>query len=344
VNGDGKLDIASGLFIYLNPGGEMAGRWTQVILPGGAHVFATLDVDDDAFVDLIAQKDNGANETTDLYWLEATDKNGADWAAPILIGSVPGATEPEGSQGYTVAQINADGPPQIVVNSPKGLFYFTVPASNPEAGSWQRTFIAPSDSEEGIGLADIDADGDLDISFTTALKQVEWASNPGDGAGDWDVFVIGAFTEAAWLDRCAAGDLNGDGRVDIMVTEENIGSAPDARSFWWEQPAAAANSPNWIRHTIASQYTTNSMDLGDVDDDGDADIVLAEHRGTKRIAVFANDGHGDLTAYFVDEGKESHLGARLVDLDSDGDLDLVSIAYDQFNEIHLWRNESSHSQ
>jgi hypothetical protein len=84
----------------------------------------------------------------------------------------------------------------------------------------------------------------------------------------------------------------------------------------------------------------NSMDTGDVDRDGDVDIVLAEHRGTKRIAVWANDGHGGFNAHRVDEGKESHLGGRLVDLDADGDLDLVSIAYDTFSEIHLWRNDS----
>jgi hypothetical protein len=343
VNGDGKLDIASGPFVYLNPGGTMTGNWTQVNLPGDVHVFATLDVDGDNFADLIAQKDNGANNTTDIYWVEAARVDGTDWAMPILIGSVPRATEPEGSQGYAVAQINAGGRPEIIVNSPQGLYYFTVPSSNPEAGDWPRTFIAQNNSEEGIGVADIDGDGDLDVSFTTAnVKEVKWARNPGDGSGDWDVFVIGTFPEADWLDRCAATDLNGDGRVDIIVTEENTGTAPDAQAYWWEQPAAGATSPDWVRHAITTQYTMNSMDTGDVDRDGDADIVLAEHRGTKRIAVWANDGQGNFTAHLVDQGKESHLGGRLVDLDGDGDLDLVSIAYDTFNELHLWRNDSLH--
>jgi hypothetical protein len=341
VNGDGKLDIASGPFVYLNPGGPMTNPWTQITLPGNAHAFATLDVDGDNFPDLIAQKDNVNNGTIDIDWIEAANVTGTSWAAPVLIGNVPRGTEPEGFQGSAIAQLVTGGRPEVIVNSPQGLYYFTVPAANPGAGNWPRTFIAANDSEEGIGVADMDNDGDLDITFTHGNPpEVKWVRNPGDGSGNWSVFTIGTFPEADWPDRCAAADLNGDGRVDIIVTEENSGTAPDALACWWEQPTGGATNANWVRHTLTTQYTMNSMDVGDVDKDGDIDIVLAEHRGTKRIAVWANDGLGNFTEHRVDEGKESHLGGRLVDLDGDGDLDLVSIAYDAFNLLHLWRNGS----
>jgi hypothetical protein len=340
VNHDGNLDIASGPFVYLNPGGDMTGSWEQITLPGEAHVFAALDVDGDAFIDLIAQKDNEAAGTTNLYWLEAADAEGTEWASPVLIGNVPRSEHPEGSQGYAIARIDADGRPNIVFNTPKGLFYFAVPASDPEVGGWRRVFIAPGDSEEGIGIADIDDDGDLDIAFTTGAKEVKWARNPGDGSGEWEVFVAGTFPEAEWPDRTAAEDLNGDGRVDIIVTEENGGTEPDAQAYWWEQPATGTTSTGWDRHLIATRHTLNSMDVGDIDRDGDTDIVLAEHRGPKRISIWANDGRGAFAEHPVDAGRESHLGARLVDLDDDGDLDLVSIAYDAFEELHLWRNDN----
>jgi len=42
----------------------------------------------------------------------------------------------------------------------------------------------------------------------------------------------------------------------------------------------------------------------------------------------------------IDRGKESHLGARLFDLDADGDLDLVSHAWDRWQDLHLWRNDT----
>jgi hypothetical protein len=341
VNGDSQLDIASGPFVYFNPGPPMTGAWAQVPLPNSVHAFATLDVDGDNLADLIAQQDNSGANRTDIFWLEATNAAGTAWKTPILIGDVPRSEHPESFQGYRVVQLIAGGRPEILINSPQGLYFFSVPATNPEVGNWPRTFIAANNSEEGVGVADLDGDGDLDISFTRANPhEVRWARNPGDGSGNWSVFTIGTFPEADWPDRCEAADLNGDGRADIIVTEENAGGSPDALACWWEQPATGATNANWPRHTITTQYTMNSLDVADVDKDGDVDLVLAEHRGTKRIAVWANNGLGNFTEHRVGEGRESHLGGRLIDLDSDGDLDLVSIAYDDFTKLHLWRNDS----
>jgi len=338
---DGDLDIASGPFLYLNPGAPLTNPWTQVPLPEGVHAFATLDVDGDSFADLIAQKDNGGANRIDIFWVEAANAEGTSWATPIAIGEVPRSEHAEGFQGYRVAQLIAGGRPEIAVSTMQGLYFFRVPETNPDTGNWPRTTMAANDSDENVGVADLDGDGDLDISFTTGnSKQVKWARNPGDGGANWSVFTIGSFPEADWIDRCEAADLNGDGRIDIVATEENAGSAPDALACWWEHPAGGATTADWVRHTVTTQYTMNNLDVADMDRDGDPDLVLAEHRGTERIAVWANDGQGAFAERRVGAGHESHLGGRAVDLEGDGDLDLVSIAYDDFTKLHLWRNDS----
>jgi hypothetical protein len=38
--------------------------------------------------------------------------------------------------------------------------------------------------------------------------------------------------------------------------------------------------------------------------------------------------------------KESHLGTLLFDMDSDGDLDILSIAWNNYRFLHLWRNDA----
>jgi hypothetical protein len=336
VDRDGRLDIASGPLVYLHPGRAANGEWTQAALPGGVHAFASLDVDGDRLADLIAQRTNAAEGRIDLFWLEAADTTGRNWREPVAIGHVPPSDHPEGFQGSQVAQLAPGGRPEVAASTMQGVFYFEIPAQ-PAAGDWPRTFVAANDSDEGIGVADVDGDGRLDVAFTSGRsKQVRWARNPGHGRGDWQVFTVGEFPEADYPDRCAAADLNGDGRVDLIVTEENPGQAPDALACWWEQPATGATTGPWKRHVLATGHTFNSLDVGDVDGDGDSDVVLAEHRGRKRIALWRNDGRGRFGEQPVGQGHESHLGARLADLDGDGDLDLVSIAYDGFQELHVW--------
>ncbi|MHC1769399.1 MAG: FG-GAP repeat domain-containing protein [Verrucomicrobiia bacterium] len=340
VDGDGDLDIASGPFAYLNPGSPMTNAWPQVALPGGIHAFVTLDVDGDRSADLIGQKDNPAEKRIDLFWVEATNAAGTAWEAPRFIGHVPRSDHPEGFQGYRVAQIVAGGNPEIVLSTMQGIYYLSVPLTSSANGHWPLTLVAPNDSDEGIGVADIDGDNHLDISFTSGnSKEVKWARNPGHGTPNWRVFAVGSFPEADWPDRCEAADLNGDGRVDIVVTEENAGKAADALACWWEHPAPP--NAKWRRHTISTQFTMNSMDVADMDHDGDPDLILAEHRGPRRIAVWENSGRGSFAERLVGEGHESHLGGRISDLDGDGDLDLASIAYDDSTKVHLWRNDRS---
>ena len=56
--------------------------------------------------------------------------------------------------------------------------------------------------------------------------------------------------------------------------------------------------------------------------------------------MLENDGQGRLREHVIDHGKESHLGTLLFDLDGDGDLDILSVAWDEYRFLHLWRNDA----
>jgi hypothetical protein len=167
-----------------------------------------------------------------------------------------------------------------------------------------------------------------------------WWANPGGLEPDWPKQTVGETTHA--VDRVVAVDLNGDGRTDVAVSEERYpGQEPDANLWWYEASKRGA----FTRHHLVEQYSMNNLDAGDVDGDGDVDLVTGEHKGPHlRAQVFENDGAGVFTVREIDRGKECHLGMRLFDLDADGDLDILGHAWDHYPSLHLWRSEGTPSE
>lgn len=336
INRDGRKDIVSGRYWYRNPGGELTGAWTQsAAFPNSVHAVLTMDVDSDSLSDVIATKTEGSRLV--LYWLEATNSAGTAWNA-VNIGSVPAASHTLGSQGYRTANVRPGGQQEILISSLGGIWYFQVPAS-PATNAWTSVQVSANPSDEGFDVVDVNRDGYLDVVAGTGdSKRVEWYRNPGTGGSYWTSVVVGNMNEAVYPDRFASADLNGDGRVDIVATEEN-GQTSGARTFWWQAPGDPT-TPNWTRRTLTTQGTTNSLDLADMDADGDIDIVLGEHRGSLKMAYWKNSGTGTFSERVVGTGNESHLGGRVVDIDGDGDQDIVSIAWDAPQNLHLWRNDA----
>lgn len=336
VTGDDFRDIVAGRYFYRNPGGDMSAPWERVDLGINVDGMLFVDVDGDRFGDIIA------TSLPDVYWVEAQDQQGSAWKA-IKIGELP-ATSHVNGQGYAKAQIVKGAREEPLLATGEGVFYYVIPR-NPESEKWTAVHAAPEASDEGFAAADVDGDGEADIvaGFRTGEKegegmQVRWWKNPGNGEGNWKSFAIGNTTFDA--DRIGVADLNGDGKKDVIVSEERYpGPDPDASLYWYEQPDDPATG-EWIRRTVVTQYSLNNLDVADMDGDGDVDIITAEHKGPLlRVQIWQNDGAGNFTLREVDKGKESHLGARVADLNNDGAMDIISIGWDRYQYLHVWRND-----
>lgn len=330
-HGNGLKDIVSGRYFYRNPGGDMTGKWERTDFGANLDACLVVDVDGDEFADVIAM------ELPNIFWLEATDRRATAWTKRV-VATAP-RTKHVNSQGFTTGQVIPGGKPELVFATEDGIFYFEIPAS-PDAGNWPRTLITKDASDEGIDLADIDGDGLLDLVAGNNEKYLAWWKNPGHGRGPWTRHIIGT-TAPHPVDRVRARDMNGDGRIDIVVTEERSpGREPDANLYWFEQPADPTTD-NWVRRRLLTTWSLNNLDVADVDHDGDFDVVTGEHKGKDyKLHLFENDGRGSFTARVIGRGHESHLGTQFADLDGDGDLDLVSIAWDNYKFLHVWRNDA----
>ena len=336
LDGDGDLDVVSGRYAYKNPGGDMSAGWDRTVLPANADANFIMDADGDGRAEILAQA------LPNIYWFEATSPAATSYNSTIAANNIP-STGHGSSQGYALAELSAGGQKEYALTNGQGLHYLQVPA-NPEAGNWPTVRITSQSPEEGLDLGDIDGDGHNDaiawVGTGSGSSFLAWWKNPGDGSGDWAQYDIG-MVQGSEGDRIAVGDFDGDGRLDVAATG-TTNSSNGSYVYWFKNPGNPTASSSWNRTTVAADLgAMNSMDAADIDLDGDFDIVTGEHRGSLAVTIWKNSNDGSSwTPAQVSLGIENHLGTRLADLDRDGDLDILGIAYDDSSKLHLWRNNA----
>jgi hypothetical protein len=266
------------------------------------------------------------------------------------------------TSGYNapaVGDLDGDGLPDMLVGVLGGAYNPTRTARenlyfmHQGFGGWElrgRRYLAQIDlgSETVPAWIDDDGDGDLDLlvgskidADSTETGLVHRFENTGTAGGpelryDGRLPMRGAYHYAP-----EAGDLDGDGRVDLLLGTWNDGvrhyrNVSDGPGRWLE-----AAGP--IVELTRGSHTTPA--LGDLDGDGDLDLVVGEASGT--LNYYRNDGGPEEPAYElvsdewlgVDVGRRSH--PALVDLDGDGDLDLV--VGNEAGRMTLFRNHGDRS-
>lgn len=264
-----------------------------------AEGITTLDMNGDGFDDLLS----GA------YWYENPGARGGDWKRHQY-RTVGIHNEFVSDCGEWTIDVNHDGAPDVVTAGwiTNGLWWYENPKK--PGVMWQKHLIADSYDTEGGVMADINGDSKPDIALAHYNHSgILWVDFSGAeprvhhvGGKEQDGHGIGV------------ADIDGDGKADILTP------------YGWFQNVDADHD-KWVWHGDWKLGDAGFPILGfDVNNDGKLDIIYGQGHsyGLYWLEQTGTAAHREWKRHTIDESFSQSHALKLVDIDGDGQLELVT--------------------
>jgi MYXO-CTERM domain-containing protein len=174
----------------------------------------------------------------------------------------------------------------------------------------------------GVTFADLDNDGDLEM-IQAKLEEPNTVIHDheiwwGDGTGKWSASGCKKLYNEKTARNVAAGDFNGDGWLDLVITDYDSFNDAKRNQVWLNKGDGEFNYRPDI--SIDSPYNRR-MDTGDLNNDGYDDFIVVTNNGAG--CYFGGPNGPDGTADIVFSTYVWYSQPRIRDMDQDGYLDIL---------------------
>jgi hypothetical protein len=302
-NGDGKLDLVTAndqdgdVAVLLGSGDGTFQPHSDYAAGDSSQGIVAADFNRDGILDL-ATADCGSN------------------AASVLLGNGDGTFRPRTDYALpgepisiAVSDINHDGKPDAVVliRGIVSIFF-----GNGD-GSFQPRVDAGGEANSGsFAVGDLDGDGIPDLAITDQSYSGTLLVLLGNGDGSFRGASPATYTLPFTPNAVAIGDFNGDGRIDLAVSQ---GTSGGGVSILLGVGGGSFLGPVQYGTT----HYPHSVITADFNGDGALDLAIG---GISSSSILLGNGDGTFQTHMDQVGSASALVAA--DLDGDGRVDLAT--------------------
>src|SRR5688572_23758299 len=223
--------------------------------------------------------------------------------------------------GVAAADLDGDGDLDLTSCDTTGnaLYWF----ENDGQGVFQRHFIQQNEAGwfERHAIGDVNGDKLPDVVCVKNLDgHLVWFENSGKPAKDtsWKRHVLTTDLKRAY--DVALVDLNADGRLDVAASAWN-----GNHIAWFANPGPQGSDQEWTKEMIDPQLgESRTIRVGDFNGDRKPD-VLATGRTANLTAWYERTRAAGQpwTRHVIDDKSEQPVHGEPVDMDGDGDVDVV---------------------
>ncbi len=344
IDGDGKLDI-----IATNQNGNTISILRNTSVGVKNISFASkVDISTSTFPLGGCATDLDGDGKPDLVIVSHNGNKVGVFRNTSTVGNISMASEIDyatGSSPYSVAvgDLNGDGKPDLAVcnSSSHTISVYLNTSTVGNLSFTNKIDYTVSGYVVGVAIGDMDGDGKLDIIATNnSPYTVSVLRNTSSGNGNLSFAAYRDFTTGNGAYSTAIGDLDGDGKLDLVTTNEPAGTLSVLKN---NSSIGSLSFASKVDYASQSGALPSYLCLTDMDGDGKVDIATVSGFATtfSSVSLFRNSSNLGAISFETPVNYTSSAGAFNIfsgDLDGDGKPDIVS-ASSSVNTVSIFRNQ-----